>query len=186
MICLSVPARSGEWHSAVSDVTRIEKNSSGNVEVNAVVCLYQNWDVLPGALPDGDVTVHIISTIVQQASQGSCVRQARAVAECLSSCSQRVGKVHATTSVSQLQGGSPVGGDILSNKSLTIETDPGQCGRSHAHRQARRKVEPDGHDESVSPQDDRARRHPSTSEGAGWPVTVCSSGHSYGCMAGAH
>ena len=78
-----VSARFGKRRGAVKAVTGIEQNGSGNVEVHAVVHFHQNGDVLPGASPDGDVTFHIIGTVLQQARQGRRVCKVRAVAESL-------------------------------------------------------------------------------------------------------
>lgn len=88
-----------KWCGAVQ-VTWIEKNSSGNGEVHTVVLFDQSRDVLPGALPDGDIAFHIIGTVLQQASQGRCVCTVGTVAERVGCCSQRVKNGHATTSVS--------------------------------------------------------------------------------------
>jgi len=78
----------------------ISENSSGNGEVHAVVLYNERGSVLPGASPDGDVTFHVIGTVLQQASEGNRVFTVGAVAECVGCCSQRVGNVHASTSFS--------------------------------------------------------------------------------------
>jgi hypothetical protein len=85
-------------------ITWIEKNGSGNNEVHTVVLFNQSGDVLSSASPDGDVTFHVIGTVVQQASQGRCVGQIGTVAQCVGRCSQRVGNVHAPPPLSRLRG----------------------------------------------------------------------------------
>ncbi len=77
----------------------IREKTSGNGEVRAVVLHNQSGDVLPDASPDGDVAFHVIGTVVQQASEGSCMFKVGAVAECVGCCSERFGNVHAFTSL---------------------------------------------------------------------------------------
>jgi hypothetical protein len=83
--------------------TWIDQNSSSYAEVHAIVLVNQSSNILTRASPDGHTAFHIISTVMQQTSQGRRVRQITAAAQRVSRCSQRVGTAHSTTSVSASQ-----------------------------------------------------------------------------------
>jgi hypothetical protein len=140
-------------------VTWIDQNSSGNAEVHAVVLVNQSSDILPGASPEGHVAFHVISTVMQQASQGRCMCQISAVAHRMSCCSQHVGTAHATTSVSASRrplarwrhAGVHAVDDRIQRRS--------SCRPITTLTQSRFRIEPDGHEVCLNPRRRRANRN---------------------------